>query len=688
MRRDDAFTGAVCTLIGFAMPADADGHGSCSAGHCLSRPLQMTQPPLSAVARHNWSKPNGSPASRSRRFRTAPRASFETIGGKRSAGTGADPCQPFLAGPAPAPSPWGLGESVRPFASGVVVGGSPPDGESGRGPVVCKSATFDGPVMLSSSPCSRACVEASARLRQPPCHEGPLLGRARLAARARAADRTLRRQHLLRRGALRRRAPASIIDAGTGIRKLGKELMPPSSKPGTGTRHLLISHTHWDHIQGLPFFAPLYQQGNQLSRLRPPARRPAPAARCSPSQTDAPYFPVPFDEARGRRRLPRAGRLGAASRSTTPRSRARASTTRTSPPPTALTADGAKVAYVSDTAPFTDILFERRVRRAAAAARRRAARRRPAEAASACATAWCACARARTWSSTTPCSRPRTTSASRTTATRARRRASRSAGEAGARRLALFHHAPERSDDEVDAILADTRERSARDGAPRWTSSPPTKGWTSTLGQRLMEVTLLGRARLDPGARAGDGPLRRQHLLRVGAPDGGELIILDCGTGRAQPGHQPAGGPVRPGPAARRRSCCRTPTGTTSRASRSSCRSTSPGNTLHHLRRRQELAACSRRCSRGRWRRSISRCRRSRTWAPRSRCVAIAEGEPFAVGAAARCARARTRTAAPARSPSASRTAGRVAGLRQRRRLRRRRAPRRGRWRSTAAPTC
>src|SRR5206468_2764421 len=49
--------------------------------------------------------------------------------------------------------------------------------------------------------------------------------------------------------------PFIIIDAGTGIRKLGKEMMQTEFGAGTGQAHLLVSHTHWDHIQGLPFFA-------------------------------------------------------------------------------------------------------------------------------------------------------------------------------------------------------------------------------------------------------------------------------------------------------------------------------------------------------------------------------------------------------------------------------------------------
>lgn len=47
-----------------------------------------------------------------------------------------------------------------------------------------------------------------------------------------------------------------VLDAGSGIHELGLELM--RNGDGAGPGHLLIGHTHWDHIQGFPFFAPLF----------------------------------------------------------------------------------------------------------------------------------------------------------------------------------------------------------------------------------------------------------------------------------------------------------------------------------------------------------------------------------------------------------------------------------------------
>jgi anti-anti-sigma factor len=55
-----------------------------------------------------------------------------------------------------------------------------------------------------------------------------------------------------------------IIDAGTGIRELGLELMNGDCGRGQGIIHLLFSHPHWDHIQGFPFFRPAFVPGNKI----------------------------------------------------------------------------------------------------------------------------------------------------------------------------------------------------------------------------------------------------------------------------------------------------------------------------------------------------------------------------------------------------------------------------------------
>ena len=53
-----------------------------------------------------------------------------------------------------------------------------------------------------------------------------------------------------------------ILDAGTGIRALGLSLIKEKRLPLTA--HLFLSHTHWDHIQGFPFFAPAFVPGNKI----------------------------------------------------------------------------------------------------------------------------------------------------------------------------------------------------------------------------------------------------------------------------------------------------------------------------------------------------------------------------------------------------------------------------------------
>ncbi|MEJ7596838.1 MAG: MBL fold metallo-hydrolase [Kofleriaceae bacterium] len=56
-----------------------------------------------------------------------------------------------------------------------------------------------------------------------------------------------------------------IIDMGTGLMPLGNHLMTGAFGKGTGRATILLSHTHWDHIQGLGFFAPVFIAGNEIT---------------------------------------------------------------------------------------------------------------------------------------------------------------------------------------------------------------------------------------------------------------------------------------------------------------------------------------------------------------------------------------------------------------------------------------
>jgi phosphoribosyl 1,2-cyclic phosphodiesterase len=80
-----------------------------------------------------------------------------------------------------------------------------------------------------------------------------------------------------------------ILDAGSGIRKLGVAL--GKNGPVTGT--LLISHAHWDHIHGLPFFAPAMRPGNRF-QVYGCAERPIKSIFAG--QMETPYFPVSLDD--------------------------------------------------------------------------------------------------------------------------------------------------------------------------------------------------------------------------------------------------------------------------------------------------------------------------------------------------------------------------------------------------------
>ena len=82
----------------------------------------------------------------------------------------------------------------------------------------------------------------------------------------------------------------SIIDCGTGGRVAGDELIRTVFGKGKGTLEFFITHTHWDHIQGIPFFKPLYVPGN-LVNFRSPY--PDLENRLINQQVKE-FFPMPF----------------------------------------------------------------------------------------------------------------------------------------------------------------------------------------------------------------------------------------------------------------------------------------------------------------------------------------------------------------------------------------------------------
>src|ERR1041385_6536302 len=53
-----------------------------------------------------------------------------------------------------------------------------------------------------------------------------------------------------------------VLDCGTGVRVLGLDML---RRPGPHRIHLLIGHTHWDHIQGFPFFTPAFLPATELN---------------------------------------------------------------------------------------------------------------------------------------------------------------------------------------------------------------------------------------------------------------------------------------------------------------------------------------------------------------------------------------------------------------------------------------
>src|SRR5205814_429419 len=88
-----------------------------------------------------------------------------------------------------------------------------------------------------------------------------------------------------------------ILDAGSGIRPLGEALAAEfGGQPIELT--LLITHTHWDHIQGFPFFMPAYEARNRVHILGYEGARAGLAATLA-GQMESPYFPIALKQMPG-----------------------------------------------------------------------------------------------------------------------------------------------------------------------------------------------------------------------------------------------------------------------------------------------------------------------------------------------------------------------------------------------------
>ncbi len=81
-----------------------------------------------------------------------------------------------------------------------------------------------------------------------------------------------------------------IIDAGSGLRLLGLDLLEKGFANGHRQADMLITHTHWDHIQGFPFFRPVFIPNNRLTLHSPFSDL---SDRLAKQQDHPAFFPVP-----------------------------------------------------------------------------------------------------------------------------------------------------------------------------------------------------------------------------------------------------------------------------------------------------------------------------------------------------------------------------------------------------------
>jgi len=87
--------------------------------------------------------------------------------------------------------------------------------------------------------------------------------------------------------------PLYIFDCGSGIKQLSDRIMREAGERFSG--RIFISHTHWDHINTVPFFAPLYVRGNQIE-IFGPYQGDLTIGNAISAQMESVYFPVTIRE--------------------------------------------------------------------------------------------------------------------------------------------------------------------------------------------------------------------------------------------------------------------------------------------------------------------------------------------------------------------------------------------------------
>jgi len=96
-----------------------------------------------------------------------------------------------------------------------------------------------------------------------------------------------------------------IIDAGSGIRELGNHLLRHDLPKGPIVTEIFLSHTHWDHIMGFPYFTPIYIPGSRLTVYGPVTFEDDPLEEVVGGQMRYRYFPVNMGELRSEIRYQR-----------------------------------------------------------------------------------------------------------------------------------------------------------------------------------------------------------------------------------------------------------------------------------------------------------------------------------------------------------------------------------------------